>query len=127
MLQGLVACRRHPPARESLDAERSRRGIPGAAIAFVARGAPDELHAIGELDADSGVEVASLSKPVFAFAVISQAVRGDRPLGFVAPPGAGWQYSGEGYVLLQRALEARGTALDELVGATVLSPLGMAR
>jgi CubicO group peptidase (beta-lactamase class C family) len=177
---GLAACWRDVPApREPLDAERARRRIPGAAIAFVARGAPDELHALGDLGADSVVEVASLGKPVFAFAVVAQAVRGaldldaplaaiapppyrhvyrdgedafadprlaqvtprlllshraglpnwsrDRPLGFVQPPGAGWRYSGEGYVLLQRALEARGAALDELVGTTVLSPLGMAR
>jgi CubicO group peptidase (beta-lactamase class C family) len=179
-LPRLAACWRDAAApREPLDAERARRRIPGAAIAFVARGAPDELHALGELGADAAVEVASLSKPVFAFAVIAHAVRGaldldaplaaiapppyrhvyrdgedafsdprlaqvtprlllshraglpnwsrDRPLGFVQPPGLGWRYSGEGYVLLQRALEARGASLDELVGATVLSPLGMAR
>jgi CubicO group peptidase (beta-lactamase class C family) len=176
---GLAACWRGPSApREPPDAERARRRIPGAAIAIVARGAPDELHALGDLGADSVVEVASLGKPVFAFAVVAQAVRGaldldaplaaiapppyrhvyqggedgfadprlaqvtprlllshraglpswsrDRPLGFVQPPGAGWRYSGEGYVLLQRALEARGASLDELVGTTVLAPLGMA-
>lgn len=179
-LLGLAACWRDPPVpREPLDADRARRAIPGAAVAFVARGAPDALDALGDLDADSPVEVASLSKPVFAFAVIAQAARGsfdldapleeiapppyrhvyrdgedafddprlaqvtprlllshraglpnwsrDRPLDFVAPPGAGWRYSGEGYVLLQRALEARGAALEELVADTVLSPLGMLR
>ena len=176
---GLAACwRGRSVARESLDAERARRLIPGAAIAIVARGAPDELHALGDLGADSMVEVASLSKAVFAFAVVGEAVRGaidldaplaaiapapyrhvyrggedgfidpllahvtprlllshraglpnwsrDQPLAFVQRPGAAWRYSGEGYVLLQRALEARGAALDELVGAMVLSPLGMA-
>lgn len=176
---GLGGCWHTDAAREPLDAERARRRIPGAAIAFVARGAPAELHALGDLDAGSVVEVASLSKAVFAFAVIAEAVRGaldldapiaaiapppyrhvhdggedgfadprlaqvtprlllshraglpnwsrDRPLAFVAAPGAGWRYSGEGYVLLQRALEARGAPLEELVGRRVLAPLGMAR
>src|SRR3954463_15272885 len=179
-LPRLAGCWRDAAApRESFDAERARRRVPGAAIAFVARGAPDELHALGDLGADAVVEVASLSKPVFAFAVIAHAVRGaldlDAPLAAIAPPpyrhvyrdgedafsdprlaqdtprllltdraglpgwsrvgpvafvqcrAACWRYSGEVYVLLQRALEARGASLDELVGATVLSPLGMAR
>ncbi|HMG57979.1 MAG TPA: serine hydrolase domain-containing protein [Kofleriaceae bacterium] len=177
---GLAGCWAHGAAPgEPLDAERARRGIPGAAVAIVTRGAPDELRAVGDLGADSLVEVASLSKPVFAFAVIAEAARGgidldaplselapppyrhlqrdgedgfddprlaqvtprlllshraglpnwarDRPLAFVRPPGERWLYSGEGYVLLQRALEARGASLDELVGRNVLSPLGMAR
>src|SRR3954452_1374130 len=88
---GLAACwRAAAPPRESLDAERARRRIPGAAIAFVARGAPDELHALGDLGVDAAVEVASLSKPVFAFAVIAHAVRGaldlDAPLEAISPP-----------------------------------------
>ncbi|HEX7843283.1 MAG TPA: hypothetical protein VF469_37685, partial [Kofleriaceae bacterium] len=38
---GLAACRRTgPAARETLEAERVRRRIPGAAVAVVARGAP---------------------------------------------------------------------------------------
>lgn len=177
---GLAACRRTGPApRETLEAERVRRRIPGAAIAMVARGAPDEIHALGDLAADSVLEVASLSKAVFAFAVIAEAVRGsldldaplaaispapyrhvrrggedafadprlaqvtprlllshrgglpnwarDRPLAFDRPPGTAWRYSGEGYVLLQRALETRGDALEDLVVRRVLSPLDMAR
>lgn len=88
---GLEACSRDAtPPRESLDTERARRRIPGVAIACVARGAPEELHAVGDLDVDSVVEVASLSKPVFAFAVIAQAVHGlldlDAPLTAIAPP-----------------------------------------
>jgi CubicO group peptidase (beta-lactamase class C family) len=177
---GLAACRPAGPApRDTLEAERVRRRIPGAAVAIVARGAPDEIHALGGLGADSVLEVASLSKVVFAFAVIAEAVRGgldldaplaaispapyrhvrrggedefadprlarvtprlllshraglpnwarDRPLAFDRPPGTAWGYSGEGYVLLQRALEARGDALEGLVGRAVLLPLGMAR
>jgi len=176
---GLAGCWAHGAPVEPFDAERARRRIPGAAIAIVARGAPDELRAVGDLGVDSRVEVASLSKPVFAFAVIAEAVHGgldldaplaalapppyhhlqrggddefddprlaqvtprlllshraglpnwarDRPLAFVQPPGERWLYSGEGYVLLQRALEARGAQLDELVGRRVLAPLRMGR
>ncbi len=164
---------------DSLEAERARRRIPGAAIAIVARGAPDRLIAFGDVDADTRIEVASLSKAVFAFAVIAESVRGtldldapitaiapppyrhvyqggedgfadprlaqvtprlllshraglpnwarDRPLAFDQDPGAAWQYSGEGYVLLQRALEARGDTLDALVRRAVLAPLAMSR
>jgi CubicO group peptidase (beta-lactamase class C family) len=176
---GVAGCWHGEAPREPLDAERARRRVPGAAIAIVARGAPDELHALGDLDADSVVEVASLSKAVFAFAVVAHAMRGaidlDAPLAAIAPPpyrhvyqdgedgfddprlaqvtprlllshrsglpnwsregplefaqapGTGWRYSGEGYVLLQRALEARGATLEELVEPVVLSPLGMKR
>jgi CubicO group peptidase (beta-lactamase class C family) len=177
---GLAGCwTRSAAPGEALEAERARRKVPGAAIAVIARGAPDQLRALGDLGADTVVEVASLSKPVFAYAVIAEAVRGgidldapiaaispapyphrqragedefddprlaqvtpqmllshrsglpnwarDRPLGFAAAPGARWLYSGEGYVLLQRALEARGALLDDLVGRDVLAPLGMSR
>jgi CubicO group peptidase (beta-lactamase class C family) len=51
----------------------------------------------------------------------------DQPLAFAQAPGGSWLYSGEGYVLLQRALEARGEGLDDLAGREVLSPLGMSR
>ena len=41
-------------------------------------------------------------------------------------PGAGFQYSGEGYVYLQKALEAlTGKGLDELVREEILDPLGL--
>jgi CubicO group peptidase (beta-lactamase class C family) len=50
----------------------------------------------------------------------------DRPLGFVDRPGAAWRYSGEGYVLLQRALE-RTESLDAFTQRTVLGPLAMRR
>lgn len=48
------------------------------------------------------------------------------PLGFDAEPGAQWGYSGEGYVLLQRAVEAvTGQPLDQFMGAQVFQPLAM--
>jgi CubicO group peptidase (beta-lactamase class C family) len=48
------------------------------------------------------------------------------PLSFDAEPGTEWQYSGEGYVLLQRAVESiTGERLDRFMTSTVLHPLGM--
>ena len=50
------------------------------------------------------------------------------PLSFTAEPGARWQYSGEAYVLLQRALEAvTGSSLDRHMAEQVFRPLGMGR
>lgn len=48
------------------------------------------------------------------------------PLRFEGPPGARWAYSGEGYVLLQRAVEAvTGRPLDVVMQEQVFAPLGM--
>jgi len=48
------------------------------------------------------------------------------PLRFDAQPGERWQYSGEGYVLLQRAVEAvTGLPLDAFMREQVFAPLGM--
>lgn len=48
------------------------------------------------------------------------------PLVFNGQPGARWQYSGEGYTLLQRAVEAlTGEPLDTFMERTVFAPLGM--
>ena len=48
------------------------------------------------------------------------------PLAFDLPPGEKWQYSGEGYVLLQRAVEAvTNEKLDEFMARRVFKPLGM--
>ena len=50
------------------------------------------------------------------------------PLAFDFQPGEKWQYSGEGYVLLQRAVEAlTKETLDELMARQVFKPLGMTR
>ncbi len=50
---------------------------------------PDAIEGHGDLQADTLVEVASLSKPVFAFAVVSEATRGalhlDAPLARLSP------------------------------------------
>jgi CubicO group peptidase (beta-lactamase class C family) len=48
------------------------------------------------------------------------------PLDLAFEPGSRWRYSGEGYVLLQRAVEAAtGEPLQELAQRLVFSPLGM--
>lgn len=48
------------------------------------------------------------------------------PLSFESTPGAEWHYSGEGYALLQRAVEAiTGKPLDQLMSEQILKPLGM--
>jgi CubicO group peptidase (beta-lactamase class C family) len=172
-----VACAAAPRAQTLRD-DRRRRRVPGVAIAHV-RGGHVELAADGDLAADELCEVCSLSKPVFAYAVIAAAARGvldldapiariapppyrhvrrgavdeladprlarvtprlllshraglpnwarDRPLAFEREPGAAWAYSGEGYVLLQRALEAAGHPLDAFVREHALAPLGMDR
>ncbi len=49
-----------------------------------------------------------------------------KPLAFDFQPGARWQYSGEGYVLLQAAVEAiTGMRLDAFMREQVFAPLGM--
>lgn len=50
------------------------------------------------------------------------------PLRFDGTPGKRWAYSGEGYVLLQRAVEAvTRRPLDEVMQELVFTPLGMSR
>ena len=47
-------------------------------------------------------------------------------LGFDFFPGADWQYSGEGYVLLQRVIETlSAVGLEQFMRANVFEPLGM--
>ncbi|MBL8216287.1 MAG: beta-lactamase family protein, partial [Bryobacterales bacterium] len=49
-----------------------------------------------------------------------------QPLESAFEPGTRWQYSGEGYVYLQRILEkVSGKAFGELIGELVFQPLGM--
>jgi CubicO group peptidase (beta-lactamase class C family) len=178
-VSALASCAPAPrPAREpEVDRERARRRVAGAAVAFVRRGEPDVVEGHGDLTRDTPLEVASLSKPVFALAVIEEAARGavdldapitaispppyrharrravdafddprlaritprgllshrsglpnwarDRPLAFEGPDDGAWSYSGEGYVLLQRAFEGRGESLDHLVRRLVFEPLAM--
>ena len=48
------------------------------------------------------------------------------PLAFESLPGEKWQYSGEGYVLLQRAVESvTGQPLDRFMASQVFEPLAM--
>ena len=48
------------------------------------------------------------------------------PLTFSFAPGSSWQYSGEGYMLLQQVVEAvTGEPLDRLARRLVFEPLGM--
>ena len=133
------------------------------------------------VQADSVFQAASLSKPVFAYAVLKLVAQGKMaldvpvmtylptgyrhrfdpmkaapselvsdprlqaitvrmvlnhtsglpnwaggPLRFASAPGAEWHYSGEGYVLLQRAVEAvTGQPLDRFMRAQVFRPLAM--
>jgi CubicO group peptidase (beta-lactamase class C family) len=50
----------------------------------------------------------------------------NQPLTFSFKPGTRWQYSGEGYVLLQRAVEAIASApLNEVMERLVFNPIGM--
>jgi CubicO group peptidase (beta-lactamase class C family) len=51
----------------------------------------------------------------------------DGPLTFDFSPGSSWQYSGEGFLLLQHAVEAiTAEELDEFMRRQVFEPLGMA-
>lgn len=50
------------------------------------------------------------------------------PLAFDGEPGVKWQYSGEGFVLLQRVVEeVTGENFDEFMKRQVFDPLGMTR
>ena len=167
-------------------------GVPGIGIAVVEGGQLAWSRGFGWRDAgdDAPVddatlfEMASLSKPVFAYAVLKlvqqgrlaldapvlqylpqgyrhaqdplhpeQPGRSDEvsdprlgkvtvrmllqhtaglpnwargPLHFEGTPGERWSYSGEGYVLLQRAVErVTQQPLDELMQTLVFAPLGM--
>ena len=86
---------------------------------FVSRQAPraDRVTA-PELAAVTARQVLSHSSGLPNWS--SQALR------FDFAPGTAWQYSGEGFVLLQRAVEAiTGLGLEALMQAQVFGPLGM--
>ena len=148
--------------------------VPGLAIATVEAGEVAWTGSFGRADGDAAVddqtvfEAASLSKPVFAYAVLRLAERGEidldaplwgllpyerlahddrarqitprlvlthrsglpnwggTPLELMATPDSVWNYSGEGFVYLQRAVEsATGLSLDALAKREVFEPLGM--
>ncbi|MBZ5590116.1 MAG: class A beta-lactamase-related serine hydrolase [Acidobacteriia bacterium] len=156
----------------------AKGGVPGLAIAVMKDGAVAWSRPFGVTDVGSGspvtpetvFEAASLGKPVFAYAVVRLAERGDfdldRPLPVYLPyadvrndprirkitarrvlchttgfpnwrrggqltidfdPGDRFSYSGEGYVYLQKVIEAvTGMSVDDFVGREVFQPLGMA-
>lgn len=191
-LIGAAACGDGPGASASLDAPEirdpvaaledsvpgilDRADVPGLQFAFIDSGRVVGTAAFGVADAETGrpvtdrtvFEAASLSKPVFAYAVLRLADRGewdlDRPLWELLPydrlahderarritsrmvlthttglpnwggtplelnddPGARWGYSGEGFVWLQRAVEAAtDLTLEEIATREVFEPLGM--
>lgn len=180
-----------PPAEQLLRLAQ-RHHICGAAVAVIRQRKLQTISTASGCDPaltvqpDSVFQAASLSKPVFAYAVLKLAQQGrlaldapvlqylpqgyrhafdplqqgpaartdevtdprlhavtvrmllqhtaglpnwaSGPLRFEGEPGAGWAYSGEGYVLLQRAVEAVMTRpLDLVMQELVFAPLGMTR
>jgi len=150
--------------------------VPGLQIAILESGQVTTTRAYGTVNAETGepvtvgtvFEAASLSKPVFAYAVLRMADRGEwdldqplweileyerlahderarrittrqvlthttglpnwggTPLEFNSDPGERWNYSGEGFVYLQRAVEKKtGLTLEEIGRREVFEPLGM--
>jgi len=148
--------------------------VPGVAVAGIKQAGPYLLYAGVEraggptISARSRFPAASLTKPVFAWAVQKFAKEGkidlNRPLqdytdlglkGLASKitalhvlthstglanwrfdpnlplessfePGSRWQYSGDGFVLLQRVVEKiAGRPIAEFMHTTVLEPLGM--
>ena len=149
--------------------------VPGVAVCGIKDDGPYQLFAGVERDGGPPIShrtffpAASLSKPVFAWAVQDLAKQGkidlNRPLqDYVADlglegtarkitalhvlthstgltnwrfqpnvplasafePGTKWQYSGEGFVLLQRVVEKiSGRPISEYMRTAVLEPLGM--
>jgi len=166
-----IASESASPGYEDLMA---RARIPGLAVAVIEDGQVARTDLLGVSSAETGepvteetlFEAASMSKPVFATAVLRMAERGeldlDQPLHqmlpyerishdprsealtarlvlshrtglpnwgpetleFINDPGGKFGYSGEGYVYLQRALEATtDLTLDELVRREAVDPL----
>jgi CubicO group peptidase (beta-lactamase class C family) len=151
--------------------------VPGLAYALIRDGKVVETRGVGVRDTSTGVavdqdtifEAASLSKPVFAYAVLQLVDAGvlslDAPLAKYVPdyvrddpraasitvrnvldhttglpnwrskstplktyfqPGERFSYSGEGYVWLQRVVEAvTGEPIDDVMTRMVFAPLEM--
>jgi CubicO group peptidase (beta-lactamase class C family) len=156
----------------------TKGGVPGLAVGVLRDGRLAWVKAFGVADAGNSsavtvetvFEAASLGKPVFAYAVLRFAERGefdlDRPLTAYLPnadlkndprvrkitarrvlchttglpnlrrggelsidfdPGDKFSYSGEGYLYLQKVIEAiTGMGVDHFVRREVFGPLGMA-
>jgi len=188
---GLTACSRGEPEPayhaaadpavlllDSIPVIMQRADVPGLQLAFMEAGEVTVTAAFGYADTETATpvtvttvfEAASLSKPVFAYAVLRMVDRGewnldeplwnilkyerlahderarvlttrhvlthttglpnwawgDTPLEFDVNPGTRWGYSGEGFVYLQRAVEARtGLTLEQIGMREVFEPLGM--
>jgi CubicO group peptidase (beta-lactamase class C family) len=188
---GCASASRTDPSRgnlqESLNALAKKHHVCGVAMAVIRHRQLDSVvSATGcqpapAVNADSVFQAASLSKPVFAYAVLQLVAQGkldleapvmrylpqgyrhrhgplaaepselvtdprlqaitvrmvlnhtsglpnwaSGPLRFESAPGTKWNYSGEGYVLLQRAVEAvTGLPLDQFMAAQVFEPLAM--
>ena len=155
----------------------TKGGVPGLALAVIRNGRLAWTQTFGVADAGTGsavtadtvFEAASLGKPVFAYAVLRFAERGefdlDRPLPVYLPyadikndqrvrmitarrvlchtsglpnwrrggpltidfdPGDKFSYSGEGYLYLQKVIEAvTSLSVDEFVRREVFGPLEM--
>lgn len=176
------------PLRDTLQQLASRYGICSVAAAIIRNREIQSVDAVQSCASESPstpesvFEAASLSKPVFAYAVLKLVQQGkmdldapvlkylphgyahrsqpyladsqvdqvsdprlqavtvhmalnhttglpnwsDGPLVFDSKPGVKWQYSGEGFVLLQRAVEAvTDESFDEFMKHQVFDPLGM--
>lgn len=153
----------------------SAAGIPGVALALLRGGRVDNVITLGLRNVGAGApvtertvfEAASLSKPVFAYAVLRLADAGilsldeplpidekelgdprarrittrhvlshmtglpnwpseSRPLRTYFEPGERFSYSGEGFALLQAAVERKtGDTIEGIVGGLVFVPLRM--
>ncbi|WBS00050.1 serine hydrolase [Pseudoduganella sp. SL102] len=172
---------------EALAILAKQHKVCGVAVAVIRQRKLETVHAAAGCraapppGADSVFQAASLSKPLFAYAVLQLAREGkldldaplagylpqgyrhrhaplkpepaevvtdprlqavtarmvlnhtaglpnwaSGPLRFDAAPGTRWQYSGEGYVLLQRAVEAvTGQLLDRFMASRLFEPLAM--
>ena len=161
---------------DSVPALMQRADVPGLQLAFIEGGRVGMTAAFGYANAETEVpvtdrtvfEAASLSKPVFAYAVLRMVDRGEwdldqplwetleyerlahderareittrqvlthtsglpnwggSPLEMNDAPGERWNYSGEGFVYLQNAVEAStGLSGEEIATREVFEPLGM--
>lgn len=172
---------------ETLKVLSTRHHVCGVAIAVIKNRKLDFIDSASgcqpalALKSDSVFQAASLSKPVFAYAVLKLVAQGkleldapvvkylpqgyrhqfnplkvnpsnlvtdpriraitvrmalnhtsglpnwaSGPLSFDSDPGTKWSYSGEGYMVLQRAVEAvTGEPLDRFMTSQVFKPLAM--